>query len=287
MSDNKLAIFDIDGTIANHGVVADKVLDGIRNLHKLGYYTTVCTGRGYLAMKHALGDIFEEIISDGTLISLEHGTKVVHKNGEVFYADYFKEEELEHVIDFVKSNLGLIQYLWFRTPNPLEGRKIWCKNSKQIEEVVKGRTNKTEQPEVFHCEFSELLEKFKAQPLSSIATKLESNIKVENLKLHFTRSEIDVIFQDGTMEFIRNVADKAKSINKMEEFLKIPNEKMLIAGNAINDVEMLNIPAGQRILVGTDENSNNVLEHLTDKHNVVRLDTPEHLGEFLQSLKDF
>jgi HAD superfamily hydrolase (TIGR01484 family) len=279
----KLAIFDIDGTIANHGKVPDLVLQGMENLHRLGYFTTVCTGRGYKRMKDALGVGFDTIISDESLISLEHGAKVVTKDGKVVYADYFKDDELDHVLDFIKSNQGLIKYIWFINPDPKHNYQIWCKKETDTEEVKK---EKGEYSDVFHCSGQELLGRFKQQQLSSISCKLESHIKVENLKLHFTRSEIDVIFQDGTMDFIRNITDKAKAISKIEEYLSVPKTRLLVAGNAINDVEMLNIEAETRILVGKSENSETILEHLTNKQNITRVSTPESLGQFLLELKD-
>jgi len=53
----KLALFDIDGTIAEKGVVPKSVIEGIEHLHKKGYITTVSTGRGYTRLKEALGKL--------------------------------------------------------------------------------------------------------------------------------------------------------------------------------------------------------------------------------------
>jgi hydroxymethylpyrimidine pyrophosphatase-like HAD family hydrolase len=51
----KLAIFDVDGTLAERGVVPQSVLEGIKNLHDKGCSTTVSTGRGFVRLKEALG----------------------------------------------------------------------------------------------------------------------------------------------------------------------------------------------------------------------------------------
>lgn len=72
----KLAIFDVDGTIAEHDVVPQSVLEGIKNLHDKGCKTTVSTGRGYVRLKDVLGSSFDEIISDDALMILEHGIKI-------------------------------------------------------------------------------------------------------------------------------------------------------------------------------------------------------------------
>lgn len=108
---DKIAIFDIDGTIALKGKVLQEVIDGIGHLHNIGYYTTVSTGRGYRRMKDTLGDAFDIIISDDSLISVEHGSKIVNKNGKVVHAEYLKDNELEHIIDFITANEGIVSYL--------------------------------------------------------------------------------------------------------------------------------------------------------------------------------
>lgn len=139
--------------------------------------------------------------------------------------------------------------------------------------------------DVFHCTELELLEKLKEQPLSCVTCKLEDVIKVENLKLHFTKSEIDEIFQDGMMDFVRNVIDKSKAINFILDDLHISHSKILVAGNAVNDVEMLNLEADKRILVGDNEDSEIVFKNLINKENVIRVATPAKLGEYLSSVK--
>ena len=59
---------------------------------------------------------------------------------------------------------------------------------------------------------------------------------------------------------------------------------MLIAGNGINDIEMLDLKAGRRILVGPDEEANVILGHLADTDGITRVESPEKLGEFLQKI---
>ena len=51
----KLAIFDIDGTIALKSSVSEAVVEGMRHLRSLGFLTTFSTGRGYVRAKAVLG----------------------------------------------------------------------------------------------------------------------------------------------------------------------------------------------------------------------------------------
>ena len=279
---DKIAIFDIDGTIALKGKVPQEVVEGVKHLHSIGYYTTVSTGRGYRRMRDTLGEAFDIIISDDSLISVEHGSKIVNKNGKVIHADYLKENELEHIVDFITANEGIVSYLWFIDPDPNRKYQIWCKEEAMVAKEIEERGHYAD---VFHCTELELLARLKEQPLSCVTCKLEDVIKVENLKLHFTKSDIDEIFQDGMMDFVRNVIDKSKAINFILDNLHIPHSKILVAGNAVNDVEMLNLVAAHRILVGDNEDSEIVFRNLINKENVIRVATPTELGEYLSQIK--
>lgn len=281
MTGKKLAIFDIDGTIAEKGVISEEVREGLLHLQELGFLTTVSTGRGYIRAKEALGSNFDDLISDDSFMIVEHGTKVVDKKGSVIRADYFKEEELDHVIDFCRSNQDMIRVVWFMSPHPAQPVQVWCKYPEDLAAETEKRGHYAEP---FHCTFDELRERLSAFPTSSISVKLEPFISVENLKLHFTRSEIDVVFQDGMMEFLRNIADKSKAILFLEKHFNVSVSDMLVAGNAINDVDMLNLEAGRRVLVGTGPATDVILGHLKNVEKVIRVDSPNDLGAYLKSL---
>jgi hydroxymethylpyrimidine pyrophosphatase-like HAD family hydrolase len=86
------------------------------------------------------------------------------------------------------------------------------------------------------------------------------------------------------MEFIRNISDKAKAVAYLGEHHDIPVEKMIVAGNAINDVDMLNLPAMQRILVGSGTASDAVFKQISNTSEIIRIDSPDALGLYLQKL---
>ncbi len=280
-ADRKLALFDIDGTIALHGVIPPSVITGLKHIQSLGYLTTVATGRSYVRAKEVLGENFNTIISPDSLIIIEHGTKIVDRNGSVVRADYFEPNEIEHVVAFTKANADMIKLVWFAPPDVTVPAQVWCKRPEDIEAETKKRGHYAE---IFHSSFDELQRRLSVYPVSDVSARLEDYVHVENLKLHFTRSGIDVIFQDSTMEFIRNIADKAKAILFLEEHHHIAVENMLVAGNAINDVDMLNLKAGKRILVGEGESMKTVLGHLTVADEVIRVASPEALGFYLQGI---
>lgn len=281
MPNPKLAIFDIDGTIAVHGAIPESVISGLKHIQSLGFVTTVSTGRNYVRAKDALGENFETVIAPDALIIIEQGTKIVDREGNVVRADYFHPNELDHVIDFSRVNQAMVRLVWFTSPDPAQKVQIWCKYPEDIE---KENERRGAYADLFHCSFEELRERMAAFPISNVSAKLESFIAVENLKLHFTRSEIDIVFQDTMMEFIRNIADKSKAVLFLEQHHGIAVKDMLVAGNAINDVDMLNLAAGRRILVGSGPGTDIVIGHLTGPEEVIRVGSPEELGAYLQTI---
>jgi hydroxymethylpyrimidine pyrophosphatase-like HAD family hydrolase len=281
MDASHLAVFDIDGTIAEHGVVPDSVLLGIRHLQELGYVTTVSTGRGYIRLRETLGENFDTVVSRNALIVLEHGTKIATHAGEVVFGAYFSEAEIDHIIDFTRANIDLFRLMWF---NPLDLSKkvpVWCAD----EADLPGETAKRgHYAEVFTGTFGELRARLMSDKYSNITLKLRDHVKVNNFKLAFTRTPTNVIFQDGNMEFVRNNINKAIAIDYVLRTYDFGHERLLVAGNAINDVEMLNIDAQTRILVGEGDEPDLVLSYLATPESVIRVKDPAALGVYLQHL---
>ena len=240
---NKLAIFDIDGTLRSDGVIPKSIVAGLKHLQSVGYATTVSTGRGYIRVKEILGKSFDTVISFDALMILEHGTKITDRDGKILFANYFQQNEIEHIIDFTKANEEIVKLLWFNPPDVSKKVQVWALDPKHLPEEIAKRGHYAD---VFTCSYDQLNERLLAQPLSSATVKLKEYIKVNNLKLHFTRSEINTLFTDENMEFVRNISNKAEAVRYLENHFNLQTEDILIAGNAINDVEMLNLEASKR-----------------------------------------
>jgi HAD superfamily hydrolase (TIGR01484 family) len=278
----KLAIFDIDGTIANKGVIPPEVISGIKHLHDIGCITSISTGRGYVRLREVFGDNFDNLISPQSLIIIEHGTKIVDHDGNIIIADYFKDSEIEHVVDFLRANIGIFKLVWF---NPIDVTKkipVWCADEKDVQAETQKRGHYAD---VFTCSIGELEESLLKQKLTNISLKLKDYVKVENLKLSFTRTDTNIIFQDGNMEFIKNNINKGLALAEVLRKLNIDSSELLIAGNAINDVEMLDYEAGYKILVSKGEDRATILSYLSSPESIIKVDTPEELGHFLLSIK--
>ena len=114
--------------------------------------------------------------------------------------------------------------------------------------------------------------------------KLKDYVRVENLKLIFTRTDTSVIFQDGNMEFVSNSMNKGLAVEFICKKLKISTSDTLIAGNAINDIEMLDVSIDNAILVGKGIETRNLLSYLSSPEKITLIDSPKKFGKYLSKL---
>jgi HAD superfamily hydrolase (TIGR01484 family) len=251
------------------------------HLHKRGYITTISTGRGFVRIKDLLGSQFEQIVSDKALMILEHGTKIVDHNGTIVFGEFLSSEELDHIIDFIRVNIELFKLAWFNPEDISKKLQVWCVEEKDVEEELSDRATYAD---VFSCSITKLKEILLSHKLTSISLRLKSHIKVENLKLSLTRTDTNLIFQDSNMEFVKNNTNKGLALLYLKAKLGIKTENLLVAGNAINDVEMFNIEAGKKILVGPKETRTNILSYVSNQNEIITVGSPEELGKYLLQL---
>lgn len=277
----EFAVFDIDGTIATHGTIPESVLKGFKHLQSKNCITTVSTGRGYVRLKEALGEHFDTVVSDRALIIAEHGTKILDKAGNVSFGAYFDEPIIDHIVDFLRSNLELFRLAWFNLDDYSKKIPICCFEEGIVEEEQRKRGH---YGEVFYTNVGEFKQRLLSQPITNVTFKLKPHIKVENLKLRFTRTPTDTIFQDGNMEFIKNNMNKAIALSYVADKLGFEVNQALVAGNAINDVEMLGTDAGFRVLVGDPTSRSVVKGYLQAADQIIEVESVEALGNFLLAI---
>jgi hydroxymethylpyrimidine pyrophosphatase-like HAD family hydrolase len=193
----KLAIFDLDGTIAEHSIINPSVIKGIKYLHKQGCISTLSMGRGYVRLKELLGPHFDEIISPNAIIILEHGTKLVDKHGNIVFGEFLLPEEIEHIVEFVRVNSALFKLASFNPIDVTRKIPVWCADERDVEAQIRQRGHYAD---IFTASIGELREILLKERLTNISFKLKDYIKVENLKLAFTRTQTNIIFQDGYMD---------------------------------------------------------------------------------------
>ena len=280
----QMAVFDIDGTItAPHSTVLSKeVIDGFAHLQAKGVITTISTGRPYVRLKEVLGKHFDQIINDDALLSVEHGAKIVDKSGKVVVQSAFTGADIEKLVEFTSLNLDMVMFLAYNPSDINKMTQIWCPEPADLPAVTEKRKWYAD---VYSGSLMDVKERLHSEPVSNVTLKLKDYIHVENLKLEFTGGSIKAIFQDGQLEFLKSKVTKARAITYMYKHFGIYEKHLLVAGNAINDVDMLNMEAGHRILIGPDSKERHtIMGYLYDQDNIIFLDTPEALGLYLQKL---
>lgn len=280
----QLAVFDIDGTITtpHSSSISDEVVRGFEHIRKHGVITTISTGRSYVRMKEALGEHFENIIDDKALISVEHGAKIVNKWGKVIVESEFTPKDIDKLTEFTGLNIDMVQFLAFYPADLSRKAQIWCPEPSDVE---KTRNERGHYADVYAGSLIDVKEHLNKQLISSVSIKLKSFIHVENLKIEFTGGSIKAVFQDGALEYMKSKVSKARAISYMCKYFGIYEHNILVAGNAMNDVDMLNMETKYRILVGPESKERETILGYTYAPDLLTfVDTPDDLGRFLQSL---
>jgi HAD superfamily hydrolase (TIGR01484 family) len=279
----EMAVFDIDGTIKRPGEpVSYEVIEGFRHLRERRVITTISTGRPYVRMKEALGEYFDELIADDALISVEHGAKIVDKHGNVIVQSELSNKDIDKLIEFTGLNLDIVHSLQWNPADLSKRTQIWTPEPTEIDAI---REKRGWYANVFGGSLVEVKQRLYEESVSNVTLRLRDHIHVENLRLNFTGGSIKAIFQDGLLEYMKTKVTKARAIKYMCAYFGVYEHHLLVAGNAINDIDMLNMGAGHRILVGEDGTARNtVLGYIYDVDDVIFQNTPEDLGRYLQSL---
>ena len=277
----KLAIFDIDGTIAQRGIVDSEALAGIQHLQDTGCITTVSTGRGYQSLRSVFGANYQKVITKNALIVVEHGTKIVNRDGFVEFGAYFSESEKEHTIDFARANIGIISWAMVTSDEPNERNIVICFDVHKVQEL---NEKYSDYMNVSAGSIGEFRTVVMSQPITTIKFALHRFVTVENLKLTLTKTDISIIFQDGYMEFVKNNVNKGLAVSYIANKFGITMDSVLVAGNAINDVEMLDIGAGTAVLVGPDAEREAIRSYLSMPETLTQVKSPSDLGKYLQKL---
>lgn len=279
----EMAVFDIDGTIKRPGEpLSQEMVDGFRHLRERKVITTISTGRPYVRMKEALGDYFDEVIADDALISVEHGAKIVDKHGNVKVQSELSDKDIDKLLEFTGLNLDMVDQMRWNPADLEKKSRIWTPEPADIQKI---RDEKGWYADVFGGSLVEIKAMLYEESVSNVTLRLKDHIHVENLKLVFTGGSIKAIFQDGLLEYMKTKVSKARAIRYMCAYFGIYEHHLLVAGNAINDVDMLNMGAGHRILVGEEgPGRDTVLGYIYDTKDVIYINTPEDLGHYLQSL---
>ena len=84
------------------------------------------------------------------------------------------------------------------------------------------------------------------------------------------------------MELIRNNANKRLVVNYLLNKYQLSVDDLMVAGNAVNDVEMLDIGAAHRIVVGFPESREAVVARLSGRDQLTLIESPRDFGLWMQ-----
>lgn len=91
----KIFFFDIDGTLAIHGVIPKSNLKALQLLKEQGHYTFICTGRSPFYAQNLFADLVDGLITCNGRYILYHGQKL--------HGEAFSKEELYSYQEKIKK----------------------------------------------------------------------------------------------------------------------------------------------------------------------------------------
>lgn len=261
-----IAFFDIEGTIAHPAGIPKEVTDGLSNLHALGTKTTVISGTGFIRVKELLGVNFSSVVSHGIPIGVENGGRIVADKGKTIISNKFTLPQLKN-ITILLSKYKIPFVVYYRDyPNKAV---IWTFDKKLLEKLIN-----------LYSYFAEI----KFGDFNAFLDQLEEDRPTEvifplnNKKIDFN---YDMEFSvNGDFAHLTAVGiDKESAIKSILSLLKIPPDRILIAGNYDNDLPMYNISAQYKLFVGPKS------KKMKKFKDIIYCDSIEDLGIFLSNIK--
>ena len=217
----KAVFFDIDGTLWDHHMkIPESTVEAIHRLRENGNYAFICSGRSRAAIRAK--ELLEGVGFDGILAAC--GTYIEYK-GEIVYNRELSKEETEELFSCFQKQ---------RTPIVLEGKQYLYADMNDFGDNTYILNLKKSLGEGF-------------QPLDVHAGNYHTN----KMTAYFTKGDIEAVKRDlnnhfdlifhttQVFEIVPKGYSKAKGIQWICEYLKIPREDTYAFGDSVNDLEML------------------------------------------------
>ncbi|UWD35179.1 Cof-type HAD-IIB family hydrolase [Mycoplasma cottewii] len=231
----KLIVTDLDGTVLEHGKLANDLdVEVFKQANQKGVYTTIATGQPYISAK-SKADLFNVadhvdlfVLSNGSLIS-----KV--SEFDPIYINSIPSDIVNKVVKKL-TDLNVCAVIFTATINDV----YWNNISFTVESMNKRnwfeRFNKTICSTNTDFDFKNVV-----QIMSFVEQEKEQELQSwfvqENMNqyLTFMKSDIESM---PVYEFTNITATKGNAIEKMAEILNIKKDEIAIFGDNINDISM-------------------------------------------------
>ncbi|MBQ1311099.1 MAG: HAD family phosphatase [Blautia sp.] len=261
MKGRKLFLTDLDGTLLNdEKVVTPKTMEALRSFTEAGNVFAICTGRAAenaMELKEQLGLSFP-------------GSFVVGYNGALIYdcdrkeSIYRKGIELPDVREIleISEEMGVHCHTYYRQYIV----------SKAYNECMTFYRRSVHSPVIVT---DDVMREVREEPGKLIAIELHDHLKMERL-----RQELDKRYHEKYcflfsnpwyMEIFTREAGKGTALLRLAEYLSIPRENTYAAGDAENDISMLEA-------AGTGIGMRNGTERVKEAADVVTEEDNNHDG---------
>ena len=218
----KIVFFDIDGTIYRYDTgMPEDTIEAIKKLKKMGHIPVICTGRTRcMIYKEHLEPGFEHIVAGA-------GTYIEAAGKEVFY-EKMENAEARRVIDgFIRNGFVPVAEGKDNIYISTEVDEL-TESNRQVYQVYQEKIGKNILPLD-----SEIIN------VSKVSAMFTNHSNLEKMTEEFRDKYTIIKHNHNLLELIPQNYNKAKGIEKMIEFLKIPWENTYAFGDSFNDIDML------------------------------------------------
>jgi len=238
----RLGIFDVNGTLRERDQpIQISTLDGINNIHSRGMRTTVVSGRGYRRLAVLLGNQLNEITSPGLPMGVEYGGRIISRDGKK-NEDYspIPEDALINILGDPEN----IHFAVYFPEVPTADAVLWTPptnkaNVPELEDKYGYFAKVTTDP------FATFMQRLIDERPCMVAIKTRD----PQYYVHFPFQNITAI-ENSPDTFAIVSSNKGQAVRIISQLTDIPLEEILIIGNDVADIPMLNLPARKKLIVG-------------------------------------
>jgi len=264
----RLGVFDLNGTIhpGEKGVSA-KIRAGFGKLSERNIATTIATGKGLSRAQSLLGQEWSLFVSPNKPVSMENGGRLSSQNGSNLRYYRLERETITSALDVVNTHLAEVSFIAYYPQNPDQNPFLWTpQRSSGIAYMDFRRRHGV--PEMVS-----------SQPITELVQIITEDSPCR-LIVNFNEPEMAEVFYGAStavngndVNILEQGVNKARGVMDIAEITETPLNEIFVAGNDQNDIPMLLLPVGRRLLVGSA-----ITETIPD---IVRLSSPEDLGDYL------
>lgn len=274
--------FDIDGTLTHEKQVPAEIITGFKDIQSAGMITTVITGKGRPHAQHLFGQMLKQVISPTTIAGFENSGRITTLGGHE-NIQYFPLLQEEITAFLLKVPLLDLDFFAYYRENPRDKSVLWTTGNNDHAAELKSKyeffANITNDP------LTSIAQRMTSDQPCMLAMKPRDPAITADIFQELTGINLNCVRNEGAIDMNHEGINKGHGVLTMRDILDLrlgilPNlqlEQMMVAGNDLNDISMLNLPVGQRVIVGNKLDGIIAMPH-------VNVSTAIELGQHLSKL---